>query len=116
MMGLREVLPAVFRARTTGEIDKARGFVKLVPGLLKRAGSRQASGADAGAEAVSDGGPHGGPDAGPDAEAHVAVDVEPLGSRGRGDVIALARADCLVYLGPDRGSVAAREIVDVFML
>jgi molybdopterin molybdotransferase len=81
MMGVREVLPALLKARTTAEIDKAKGLVKLVPGFLRRSGL-----------------------------------VEPLRSRGTGDVIALARADCLVYLGPDRGSVAARETVDVLML
>lgn len=106
MMGLRNTLPAIFKARTTGEIEKAKGLVRLVPGLLRRPGlgpapgeaSRLATGPEAGAHAAVD------------------VDVEPLKSRGRGDVIALARADCLVYLGPDRGSVAAREIVDVLML
>jgi len=98
MLGLRDVLPASFKARVTAAIEKeADGFAKLVPAGFWRPGP----GSQPERASTEQGG---------------TAEVAPFKSRGRGDVITLACADCLVYLGPDRGSVAAGDIVDVILL
>ncbi len=115
MMGCADFLPTPFKARTTAGIEKERGYTKLIPGVVRQAYIEPDGWAPARCranltpdESTTTRGQAPRPEAG--------MAVEPLKSRGAGDVLHIAEADCLICIGEAKASVSANDLVDVFML